>query len=1163
MKNQKNASLIVTQTDDIQFDPLLERPVHIQGCSYGLTDAEIAELTEHGHGVMAQVRAGVCTTTARRATTKDAEALSVLFRTVYANSSHPFQSVSDIQQFLSDERNIEIIYEENGDVVAGAAMTYCEWNDSYELGRAITKPDFRKRGLAQSLLEEVIRVANDSKRGSVFFGFPRVCRIAEIAAGLTPAFVSSGHDGGRNVVDGRREVHLIMYSIPTYANFPHVAPPAELFKSSFLRETIYGRLGLGIKPGEYPPTCFVGFPGRHERHDLGFVFDYDLNSASRSIEIIGYHGETNNPATISAKLDQLLEAYPDVQHDTVTVLADKVDLVRALVDHGFVFGAYLPAWYPWGRSRFDCVQLFRARFTGDPRIQGFEEIVGLLRRELPGIYERPSKSHSRTSDTFSGVRSSVDQWTWRPDIFTLANEAELRACEELIGSHPDLQILDSMPSQFSDLLRSRRPGYRFTADELKALVEEHLAGRSMTDYGVWVHYPWSRRLVHLLGPAEFAELRTNRNLYKITPQEQATLGRKRIGVVGLSVGQSAALTLSLERSFGEIRLADFDSIDLSNLNRIRTGIHSLGLPKVIVTAREIMEIDPFLSITIFNEGITPDNVEAFLTRNGALDVIIEECDSLDVKCLVREGARRHRIPVVMETSDRGMVDIERFDVEPRRPIFHGLAGDLDPVHVRGLTTKQKIPFVLRIVGEETLSTRLRASLFEVDQTISTWPQLGSAVALGGGLAADAARRIMLNDGAPSGRYFFDLDDLTKPLAKSPAVVPQVLNPPATASPKTQAVPIPEGALTLDRSALSSLVERACLAPSGGNTQPWIWRADGPSLHLLLDTSRTCGLLYFENGASYAALGAAAESLRLAARNERLEMSLDAFPSADGKHAASFHFFDSVTSGTEPHWRDELSSQLAIRCTNRRCVQRQTVSPAKLNELTGAVRSVPGADLQWLTEPAELERIGDLIAAGDRLRTLHPTLHSEMFKEIRWDRQEVESRRDGLDVETLGLSEPDLAGLRMCRLWPPLQLLKDLGLGRKLESLSRDSIRAASAVGLITMQQSRPVDYFNGGRALQRMWLSATQRNIAVHPVTTLPYFFALIERGTGQQLDNETIAAFRGLRTPYKSLFAFSFGAAEVFLFRIFPGAEAERRSLRRRVQDVLHFQVPQLAHAA
>src|SRR5262249_24769845 len=148
-------------------------------------------------------------------------------------------------------------------------------------------------------------------------------------------------------------------------------------------------------------------------------------------------------------------------------------------------------------------------------------------------------------------------------------------------------------------------------------------------------------------------------------------------------------------------------------------------------------------------------------------------------------------------------------------------------------------------------------------------------------------------------------------------------------------------------------------------------------------------------------------------------------------------------------------------------------------------------------------------------------------------------------------------------WPPLEVLKDVGLGRKLESLSRDSIRAASAVGLITMQQSRPVDYFNGGRALQRMWLSATQRNIAVHPVTTLPYFFALIERGTGQQLDNENIAAFRGLRTAYKRLFAFSFGAAEVLLFRIFPGAEAERRSLRGRVQALFLFKAPRLAHAA
>jgi len=43
--------------------------------------------------------------------------------------------------------------------------------------------------------------------------------------------------------------------------------------------------------------------------------------------------------------------------------------------------------------------------------------------------------------------------------------------------------------------------------------------------------------------------------------------------------------------------------------------------------------------------------------------VIEECDSLDMKFLVREAARDRQIPVIMETSDRGVLDVERFDLE--------------------------------------------------------------------------------------------------------------------------------------------------------------------------------------------------------------------------------------------------------------------------------------------------------------------------------------------------------------------------------------------------------------------------------------------------------------------------------------------------------------------
>ena len=37
-------------------------------------------------------------------------------------------------------------------------------------------------------------------------------------------------------------------------------------------------------------------------------------------------------------------------------------------------------------------------------------------------------------------------------------------------------------------------------------------------------------------------------------------------------------------------------------------------------------------------------------------MVIEECDSLDLKSMVRAAARDARIPVLMETSDRGLLD---------------------------------------------------------------------------------------------------------------------------------------------------------------------------------------------------------------------------------------------------------------------------------------------------------------------------------------------------------------------------------------------------------------------------------------------------------------------------------------------------------------------------
>ena len=123
-----------------------------------------------------------------------------------------------------------------------------------------------------------------------------------------------------------------------------------------------------------------------------------------------------------------------------------------------------------------------------------------------------------------------------------------------------------------------------------------------------------------------------------------------------------------------LRLADFDHLELSNLNRVPATVFDIGLNKAEVAARRIAELDPYLPVEIMDAGLTLDTVEQFL---DGLNIVVEECDSLDMKAIVRERARARGIPVLMATSDRGLVDVERFDLEPQRPILHGLLGDLD------------------------------------------------------------------------------------------------------------------------------------------------------------------------------------------------------------------------------------------------------------------------------------------------------------------------------------------------------------------------------------------------------------------------------------------------------------------------------------------------------
>ncbi len=86
-------------------------------------------------------------------------------------------------------------------------------------------------------------------------------------------------------------------------------------------------------------------------------------------------------------------------------------------------------------------------------------------------------------------------------------------------------------------------------------------------------------------------------------------------------------------------------------------------------------------------------------------------------------------------------------------------------NIKDLSNEDKIPYILKMIGIDTISTRLKASMLEVEQSINTWPQLASSVTLGGAITTDVCRRILLDQYHESGRYYIDIDDLVKKIKK--------------------------------------------------------------------------------------------------------------------------------------------------------------------------------------------------------------------------------------------------------------------------------------------------------------------------------------------------------------------------------------------------------------
>jgi molybdopterin/thiamine biosynthesis adenylyltransferase len=633
----------------------------------------------------------------------------------------------------------------------------------------------------------------------------------------------------------------------------------------------------------------------------------------------------------------------------------------------------------------------------------------------------------------------------------------------------------------------------------------------------WAYYPWRRTVVAVLAPRAFRAVRLDRNRNMITAEEQTRLGELRIGVAGLSVGHVIAHTLAAQGLCGELRLADFDRLELSNLNRVPATVFDLGVNKAEAAARRIAELDPYLPVRVLTAGLTADTVDEFL--NG-LDIVVEECDSLDMKALVREGARARRIPVLMATSDRGLVDVERFDLEPRRPILHGLLGDLDLARLPQMSSKDKVPYLLRFLEGQQLSPRMAASVVEIDRQLSTWPQLAGDVVLGATAIAEAVRRIGVGDELWSGRARIDVGGQLSQLHQPETV---------TAQPAAK-----DSDLSLP--GLPGIIAAAAIrAPSAANAQPWHIEATTDAIALRLAPQHTSTLDVGFRG-SAVALGAALFNAKVAAANHDVLGPVSLLENVDG---APLQAMLQLRDGSDSDLA-ELYQPMLARETNRRP---GTPSPiaADTIELLRTTAEREGARLHFLTQRDDIARAATILAAADRTRYLTPGLHAEMVSELRWPGDRFPDT--GIDVLSLELEPDDFAALDILRRADVMANLAQWNAGSALGDDTRRRVLEASAIAAISVAGSSLTDYARGGSAAEAVWITAQQRGFAVQP--TSPVFLYAHDVDELTELSTSFAEELSELKKEFHQLVRTPPGEHLVLVMRLTVATPASVRSRR------------------
>ena len=645
----------------------------------------------------------------------------------------------------------------------------------------------------------------------------------------------------------------------------------------------------------------------------------------------------------------------------------------------------------------------------------------------------------------------------------------------------------------------------------------------------------------------------SRNIGLLTLAEQEKLASTKVAIAGMGGVGGVHLVTLLRTGIANFNISDMDDYELANMNRqYGAKIRNLDQPKVEVMVKEAHEINPYAEIKTYPKGISEENVDAFLKD---VDIVVDGMDAFNIKIrrLIFNTALAKGIPVITAgpigfSSALIVFMPNKMGFDEYFDIHDGM--DEDEQLLRffvGLTPKfAHLKYV--VMDENSIKTK-------------SGPSLSLACQMCSATATTEVLRIILNKkGIKAAPYYFQYDLLTRRFIKSvmplgnknpiqklklniakqrmanlkPTIGPEKITPPELSTPITGDIP---------DEVMGYILKAGQQAPSGENTQPWKLSYKTNTIHLELDPEADKSLFNVNQIASIIACGAVAENIKISASKYGLMPTNTLLTSSDNEK-----FSAKISLQTKDTIEDPKARFIWERQTNRTKYNRKLIPQEDLDLLKIECAKIAGTTLDLYTDKADLNTIAKLVKKADVLRMETQSIHELLMSNIHFSDEEALVTRDGFHLKNLEAGFEGELFLKMIKPWWVADKMNKIGMSKVAANLAAKGIKQASAIGMIRIDGTDQKSFFEGGRAMERVWLEATRLGISFQPMTILTFLRVNWILGRRDIFNAKHTKLLEDIWTEYEKVFPCRDDQSQILLFRLGYGQKVKTGTLRKEI---------------